>query len=59
MENNSWIDRVRKEEVLQRVKDKRNSPQTLKGRNANWFGYILRGNCLLKQVIKGNIKGRI
>jgi hypothetical protein len=27
--------------------------------NANWIGFILRRNCLLEQVIKGNIKGGI
>ena len=28
-------------------------------RKANWIGHILRRNCLLKQVIKGKIKGQI
>jgi hypothetical protein len=28
-------------------------------RKANWIGHILRRNCLLKQVIEGNIKGEI
>jgi hypothetical protein len=59
MEKICWIDRVRKEEVLQRVKDDRNIPQTLKGRKANWIGHILLRNCLLIQVIEGKIKGRI
>jgi hypothetical protein len=26
---------------------------------ANWIGYILRRNCLLRQVLEGKIKGRI
>jgi len=26
---------------------------------ANWIGHILRGNCLLKHVIEGNIEGMI
>jgi hypothetical protein len=26
---------------------------------ANWIGYIVRRNCLLKQVIEGKIKGQI
>ena len=26
---------------------------------ANWIGHILRRNCLLKQVIKGKIKGEM
>jgi len=28
-------------------------------RKANWFGHILRRNCLLQQVIEGKIKGGI
>jgi hypothetical protein len=28
-------------------------------RNANWIGYILRRNCLLKRAIEGTIEGRI
>jgi len=30
-----------------------------KRRNANWVGHILRRNCLLDQVIAGNIEGRV
>jgi hypothetical protein len=44
-------DRVRNEEVLHRVKEERNIVHTIKGRNANWIGHILRRNCLLKHVI--------
>jgi hypothetical protein len=44
----SWIDHVRNEEVLQRVKEERIIPQTLKGRKVNWIGHILHRNyCLL------------
>jgi len=28
----------------------------IRGRKANWIGHILRRNCLLKQVIKGEIQ---
>ena len=28
-------------------------------RRANWIGYILRRNCLLKPVIEGKIKGEM
>jgi hypothetical protein len=50
---------VRNEELLQSVKEERNIIRTIKRREANWIGQILRRNCLLKQVIEGNIKGRI
>jgi hypothetical protein len=50
---------VRKEEVLNRVKDDRNILYKIKRRKANWIGQILRGNCLLKHVIEGQLEGRI
>jgi hypothetical protein len=55
----SWTDRVRNGEVLHRVEEERNILHTVNRRKANWIGYILRRNCLLKQVINGKIEGRI
>jgi hypothetical protein len=54
-----WTDRVRNEEVLHRVKEDRNSLQTIKRRKANWIGHILCRNCFLKHVIEGKLEGRI
>ena len=59
MEKISWTNCVRKEEVLQRVKEDRNILQTIKTRKANLIGHMLHRNCLLKHVIEGKIKGRI
>ena len=56
MEKISWTDHVRNEEVLLRVNEQRNE---IRKRKANWIGHILRGNCLLQQVIEGKIKGQI
>jgi hypothetical protein len=50
---------VRNEEVLQRVKEKRNILQIVKRRNANWINHILHRNFLLKHVIEGKIGGEI
>jgi len=55
----SWTDRVKYEEVLQRVKEERIILQRIKRRNATWIDHILYRNWLLKQVIEGKIKGRI
>jgi hypothetical protein len=41
------------------VKEERNIVHTIKRRKANWIGHILRRNCLLKQVIEGQLEGRI
>jgi hypothetical protein len=54
---------VRKEEVLHRVKGRGGGGvyivQTIKRRKDNWIGHILRGKCLLNQVIEGKIEGRV
>jgi len=44
---------VRNEEVLLGVKEEKNILQSIKRSKANWFGRILRRNCLLKQFIEG------
>ena len=58
MEKISWTDCVRNE-VLYEVKEERNTLHTVKRRRAIWISHILRRNCLLKQIIKGNIEGWI
>jgi hypothetical protein len=57
VEKISYTDGVRNEEVLHRVKEKRNIIHTIKRRKANWIGHILRRNCLLKHVIEEKIGG--
>ena len=59
LEKISCTDRVRNEEVLYRVKEENNIPQTIKGKKTNWIGHIWRGNCLLKHVIEGKTEERI
>jgi len=59
MEKISWTDHVRNEEVLLRVNEQRNILQKIRKWKANWIGHILCGNCLLKQVIEGKIKGEM
>jgi len=58
MEKISWTAHVRNE-VLLRVNEQRNILHEISKRKANWFGHILRRNCLLQQVIEGKIKGGI
>jgi hypothetical protein len=52
-------DLVRNEEVLHRIKEVRNILHTIKRRQTNWIGHILRRNCLLKRDIEEKIEGRI
>ena len=53
----SRTDRVRNE-VYHRVAEEMNILHTIERRKANWVGLILGTNCLIKQVIGGNIEGR-
>ena len=53
---NSWTYHVRNEEELLRVNEQRNILHEIRKRKANWIGHILRRNCLLKQVIKGEME---
>jgi hypothetical protein len=59
MQKISGKDRVKNEKVLHRVKEERNILRTMKRRNTNWIGHILRVNCLLKHAIEGKIEGLI
>jgi hypothetical protein len=59
MENISWSDHVRNEDVLLRVKKQRNILHKIRKWKANWIGHIMRRNCLLQRVIEGKIQGGI
>ena len=48
----SWLDRVKNEAVLKRLKEKRNILQTIKRRTGSWIRHILRINCFLNHVIE-------
>jgi hypothetical protein len=55
----TWIDRVRREEVLHRVREERNILHTVNRRKANGIGHILNRNCLVKDVRDGKIEGMV
>jgi hypothetical protein len=60
MENISWTDHVRNEEVvLLTVKAQRNILHKIRKRKANWIHHILRRNCHLQRVIERKIQGGI
>jgi hypothetical protein len=52
MEKISWTDRVRNEEVLQRVKEESDILHTTNRRKTNWIGHIV-----LKHEIEGKVEG--
>jgi hypothetical protein len=53
MEKNSRTDRVRNEEVLHKVKEKRNILPSTNRKKVNWNCHVLSTNCLLKRVVEG------
>jgi hypothetical protein len=48
---------VRNEAVLHTVKEERNCPHGIKGRQANCIGCSLHRNCLLKHIFEGKVGG--
>jgi hypothetical protein len=52
----SLTDHVRNKTALLTIKEQRNILHEINKRKGNWIGHILRRNCLLRQVIEGNIK---
>ena len=54
----SQTDRVRNEEVLQRVKNDRNVLNTTNRRKANWIGDICVGIAFQNTLLKEEVKGR-
>ena len=55
MEKVTWRERVRNEEVLRRVGEKRNLLETIWKRKAKWTGHILRSEGLLRTSIEGRM----
>jgi len=59
LEKVNWADRVKNEEILQKVNEERYILHTIKKWEVNLIDHILRRNCLLKYIIKGKLEGRI
>ena len=59
LEKISYIDPVRNEEVLHRVKEEMNNLHTINIMKAIWISHILRRNCLLKHISEGKVEGGI
>ena len=53
-----WTDRVRNEEVLQRVKKEWNVLHTINRMKADYIGHIWRRNCFIRHATEGKIRGR-
>jgi len=56
VEKISWTDHVRNEEELLTANEQRNILHEIRKRTANWIGHILHRNCLLQQIVEGEIE---
>ena len=55
IEKIKWSEKVTNEQVLDRIGEKRTLINNILRRKANWIGHILRRNCLLHDVIEGQM----
>ena len=58
LENISWEQKIRNEEVLRRVKENRCFITTIYRRQKNWIGHILRGDGLLRDMMERRMMGK-
>jgi len=58
MEKFSWVDKVTKAEVRQKVEENRSILNTVQQRKLRWIGHILRRESLLRDIIEGRLLGR-
>src|SRR5260221_12726989 len=54
----SWTEHKTNEEVLNMVNEKRKLMETIRKRQKNWIGHILRRDLLLTTVLEGRIQGK-
>lgn len=58
MERISWTEKVANEEVLQRVKEKRNISNIIENRRGKMIGHLIRHDSFIRNIIEGKIEGK-
>ncbi|WP_410967417.1 hypothetical protein, partial [Salmonella sp. SAL04191] len=58
MQKIKWTEKIRNEDVLQRIGESRKLIGKIRRRKANWVGHHLRRECMIKEVIEGKLEGR-
>lgn len=58
MERVSWTEHKSNEEVLKKVEEERSLMNTIRTRQKNWMGHILRGNSLQRDIVEGKMEGK-
>ena len=57
MERISWIEHKSNEEVLKQVNEERSLMNTIRTRQKNWIGHVLRSNSLQRDIMEGKMEG--
>src|SRR6218665_1392425 len=58
MERISWTEHISNEEVLTLVGEERSLISTIRARQRNWMGHLLRGDSLQREIMEGRMKGK-
>src|SRR6218665_1532459 len=58
MERISWTEHRTNKEVLKKVEEKRSLMDTIRTRQKNWIGHILRGNSVQRDIMDRRMKGK-
>src|SRR5437867_10164094 len=58
LEKISWRDKVHNDEVFVRVNEERCLIKTIRQRQKNWMGHVLRGDGLLRDLMEGRVVER-
>src|SRR2546425_1225815 len=57
LKKTSWRDKVHNDEVFVRVNEERCLIKTIRQRQKNWMGHVLRGDGLLRDVMEERVVG--
>ena len=57
MEKISWTEKISNKDVLRRIDEERQLMSLILTRKRKWIGHSIRGEGLLKEVIKGRMEG--
>src|SRR6266403_5301744 len=57
LEKIRWRDKVHNDEVFARVNEERCLIKTIRQRQKNWIGHVLRGDSFLRDVMEGRVVG--
>jgi hypothetical protein len=58
MERVSWREHKTNEGILQMVDEKRSILETIRRRQRNWIGHIMRSDNIVRDIIEGRMEGK-